>query len=163
MSMLTFEDDFVTPGAPRPMPESADAIGAQTSLAVYGGSNLSGFKSDMIAEILKLPDELENLRTTLVAGKIDGSTYSGECACLAGTIAKHRGIEISRGGMIQENGCAFKADPGSLREQWFMRIRPGHTPENSPFAKAALDWIDEAIAIRDHIRGNKPEPLKEAA
>src|SRR5205085_2019367 len=37
MSMLTFEDDFVTPGAPRPMPESADAVGAQTSLAVYGG------------------------------------------------------------------------------------------------------------------------------
>ena len=37
MSMLTFEDDFVTPGAPRPMPESADAVGAQTSLSVYGG------------------------------------------------------------------------------------------------------------------------------
>jgi len=35
--MLTFEDDFVTPGAPRPMPESADAVGAQTSLSVYGG------------------------------------------------------------------------------------------------------------------------------
>src|SRR5712691_4954417 len=35
--MLTFEDDFVTPGQPRPFPESADAIGAQTSVEVYGG------------------------------------------------------------------------------------------------------------------------------
>ncbi len=35
--MLTFEDDFVTPREPRPMPESADAIGAQTSVEVYGG------------------------------------------------------------------------------------------------------------------------------
>ena len=126
-------------------------------------SNLRGFKADLIAEVLKLPDELENLRDMLNAGKIDGSTYSGECACLAGTIAKHRGVEISSGGKIQENGCAFIADSGSLREQWFMQIRPGHTPETSPFAKAALDWIDEAIAIRDHIRGNKPEPAKEAA
>ena len=35
--MLTFEDDFVTPGEPRPMPQSADAVGAQTSAEVYGG------------------------------------------------------------------------------------------------------------------------------
>ncbi len=35
--MLTFEDDFVTPGQPRPFPESPDAIGAQTSVEVYGG------------------------------------------------------------------------------------------------------------------------------
>ena len=35
--MLTFEDDFVTPREPRPMPESPDAIGAQTSVEVYGG------------------------------------------------------------------------------------------------------------------------------
>src|SRR5256886_15344559 len=35
--MLASEDDFVTPREPRPMPESADAIGAQPSVAVYGG------------------------------------------------------------------------------------------------------------------------------
>jgi ribonucleoside-diphosphate reductase beta chain len=38
--MLTFEDDFVTPAQPRPLPQSPDAIGAQTSAEVYGG-NLS--------------------------------------------------------------------------------------------------------------------------
>src|SRR6266576_6307416 len=36
-SMLSFEDDFVTPAQPRPFPESPDAIGAQTSVEVYGG------------------------------------------------------------------------------------------------------------------------------
>jgi ribonucleoside-diphosphate reductase beta chain len=36
-SMLTFEDDFVTPAQPRPFPESPDAIGGKTSAEVYGG------------------------------------------------------------------------------------------------------------------------------
>jgi hypothetical protein len=144
----------------------SDLSGSNLRGSDLSGSNLSGFKADLIAEVLKLPDELENLRTTLMAGKIDGSTYQGECACLAGTIAKHRGITDimgEAGGQIQENGCVFKADSSSPREIWFMAIRPGQTPENHQPAKLALEWIDEAIAIRDHIRGNKPEPLKEAA
>ena len=35
--MLSFEDDFVTPAQPRPLSQSPDAIGAQTSAEVYGG------------------------------------------------------------------------------------------------------------------------------
>ncbi len=35
--MLTFEDDFVTPAQPRPLPESPDSIGGKTSAEVYGG------------------------------------------------------------------------------------------------------------------------------
>ena len=34
--MLTFEDDFVTPAQPRPLPESPDAIGGKTSVELYG-------------------------------------------------------------------------------------------------------------------------------
>ena len=121
--------------------------------AVLTGADLREFKTDLIAEILKLPNELENLRDTLIAGKIDGSTYTGECACLAGTIANHRGIEgISSGKEIQENGIAFMTDSNSPREQWFMNIRKGDTPETNQCAKFALEWIDEAISIRDHIR-----------
>ena len=126
----------------------ADLTGADLRDAV-----LTGFKTDLIAEILKLPNELENLRETLIAGKIDGSTYTGECACLAGTIANHRKIEgMSSGKEIQENGIAFIADSSSPREQWFMNIRKGDTPETNHCAKFALEWIDEAISIRDHIR-----------
>jgi hypothetical protein len=120
--------------------------------ADLGDAELGFFKTDLIAEVLKLPDELENLRDTLKAGKIDGSTYTGECACLAGTIAKNRGVNISSGGNIQVNGVAFKADSSSPREQFFMAIREGDTPENNGAAKMALEWIEEAICIRDHIR-----------
>jgi hypothetical protein len=125
---------------------------ADLSEADLSVANLSGAKSDFIAEVLKLPSELENLRETLMAGKIDGSTYSGDCACLAGTIANHRGIKIESGDKIQENGIAFKADSLSPRERFFTAISKGNTPENNGAAKIALEWIDEAISIRDHIR-----------
>ncbi len=121
--------------------------------AVLRGAVLRGFKADLIAEILKLPNELENLRETLIAGKVDGSTYTGECACLAGTIANHRKIEgMASGFEIKDNGLAFIADSSSPREQWFMNIRKGDTPKTNSCAKIALEWIDEAISIRDHIR-----------
>ena len=130
----------------------ANLRGANLGDANLGGANLAFFKTDLIAEILKLPDELENLRDTLKAGKIDGSTYSGECSCLAGTIAKHRGIEEYQGTEIKENGIAFIANSSSPREQFFMAIRKGDTPENNGAAKVALEWIEEAIVMRDHIR-----------
>ena len=131
----------------------ADLSGADLRDADLSGAYLRVFKSDLIAEILKLPNELENLRETLVAGKVDGSTYTGECACLAGTIANHRKIDnIGSGSKIKENGIAFIVDSGSPREQWFINIRKGDTPETNQCAKMALEWIDEAISIRDHIR-----------
>ncbi|MGE4259249.1 MAG: hypothetical protein AB7F19_07895, partial [Candidatus Babeliales bacterium] len=46
----------------------------------------------------------------------------------------------------------FKADESSPREQWFMLIKPGDTPENSQPAKIALEWIDEALAMVENIR-----------
>jgi hypothetical protein len=33
-----------------------------------------------------------------------------------------------------------------------MMIKPENTPENNFAAKCALEWTEEAIAIRDHIR-----------
>jgi ribonucleoside-diphosphate reductase beta chain len=60
--MLTFEDDFVTPGAPRPMPESADAIGAQTSLSVYGGILSREPVHDLDAEAQALSNGFHRVR-----------------------------------------------------------------------------------------------------
>ena len=130
--------------------------------ANLGGANLSYFKQDLIAEVLKLPDELENLRETIIAGKINGSTYSTEgCSCLAGTIAKHRGIRtVTSGCTIDENGLSFQVDASSPREQWFAMITEGKTPENHEQSRIALEWINEAIAIRDNIRSTA---RKEAA
>jgi hypothetical protein len=131
----------------------ADLRGANLGGADLRGANLQSFKQDLIAEVLRLPDELEALRETLIAGKIDGSTYSGECACLAGTLAKARGLSGYQGGAINNGEIIFHANSGSPREIWFMAIKRGDTPETNPAAKVALEWVDEAIAIRDHIRG----------
>jgi len=133
--------------------DGASLVGASLVGASLVGARLDYFKNDLIAEVLKRPNELENLRDTLIAGKIDGSTYTGECVCLAGTIANRRGIEhMASGCKIENNGVTFVADYSSPREQWFMTIRNGDTPESSLSAKVALEWINEAIAIRDSIR-----------
>jgi len=135
----------------------ADLRGAYLRGAYLRGANLQSFKQDLIAEVLRLPDELEALRETIVAGKIDGSTYSGDCACLAGTLAKARGIEDYDGDAIAVGSLVFTASSSSPREVWFAAIREGDTPENNAAAKAALEWVNEAIAIRDNIRGVAPQ------
>lgn len=130
-----------------------DGKGKVRYYADLSGAHLRGFKADLIAEILKLPDELENLRDMLVAGKINGSSYTGECACLAGTIAKHRNRPtINSGDTMKDNGVEFKVDSSSPRERWFLNIQQGDTPEKSQIAKITMEWIDEAISMRDHIR-----------
>ena len=124
------------------------------------GGRICGYeKQDLIAEILKLPNELEGIRDALACGKINGSTYSTSgCSCLAGTIAKQRGIsQIDSGSVIEENGCNFVVDSDSPREQFFMNIHVGDTPENSPICKQAHDWVCEAIVMRDHIRATAPK------
>jgi len=140
----------------------ADLGGANLRDANLGGADLGEFRTDLIAEILKLPDELENLRDQLIAGKISGSTYTGECACLAGTIAKHRGLTtISSGDVMSDNAVKFQVDSSSPREKWFLNVQKGDTPETSQIAKITLGWIEEAIAIRDHIRAVPAKLLEE--
>ena len=120
-------------------------------------ANLEPIKQDLIAEVLRLPNELEALREAIVAGRIDGSTYSGECAGLAGTLARAHGESEYHGEFIQCNGFSFRAQYGSPRERWFLMIKPGDTPETNPFARLALEWVDKAIAIRDNIRATAPK------
>ena len=103
---------------------------------------------------MRLPNELDALREAIIAGRINGSSYSDDCGlgCLAGTLAKARGVERYSGTSIETAGVTFHADAASPRERWFMMIKPGYTPETNQAAKLALEWVDEAIAIRDNIR-----------
>ena len=111
----------------------------------------------MIAEILRLPNELDALRAAIIGGKIDGSTYSGECACLAGTLAKTSGLIVNSGDEIGVDAAPFHVDASSPRERFFSAIKAGDTPETNPCSAIALGWVDEAIAIRDMIRATAPQ------
>jgi hypothetical protein len=131
----------------------ADLRGADLRDADLSDASLQHFKQDLIAEVLRLPNELEALRAAISAGQINGSSYGGQCACLAGTLAKAHGEGAGYDGYdIALGNVTFHADAHSPREQWFMSIKEGDTPETSPTAALALEWVNEAIAIRDNIR-----------
>jgi len=96
------------------------------------------------------------LRAALVAGRVDGSVYTGECACLVGTLAQtHAGHELAS---VAEAGLALQPDSTRPAEQWFMPIRKGDAPSDAEDrsegvyrATTALRWVDEWTASRTAI------------
>ena len=105
------------------------------------GANLSGFKTDFFDVLLRATKEVAGLRAALVAGRVDGSTYEDECACLVGTIAHVRNVEFNALG----NG--IKPDSGRPAEQWFISIRKGDTPETNQISAITVEWIDEFVEL----------------
>jgi len=102
---------------------------------------LNAVRDDMFAVLLAYPGEIAALRAALVDGKINGSVYSGVCACLFGTIAKAQHCEVNElKGIVR---------PNSNRpiEVFFYSIQVGNTPKNSRHAKCAVEWIDQFIAL----------------
>jgi hypothetical protein len=136
----------------------ADLRDADLGGADLRGADLRDVKQDFLAEVLRLANELEFLRSAIVEGRIDGSTYSGDCACLAGTLAKSRYPNHKYDGYPIDvaPGVIFHTSSHSPREVFFTAIRPGDTPENNGASAIALAWTNEAIAIRDMIRATAP-------
>ena len=83
-----------------------------------------------------MPAEVAGLLAALRAGKVDGSTYEGECACLIGTIANVRGVSYHELG-------AFQPDSQRPAECWFLGITKGSTPATNTMARIAEGWIEE--------------------
>ncbi len=135
--------------------KGADLKGADLKGADLKGADLEGAKNipksyinvcsrDMLFIFEHLKQELPFLRKKLIAGKIDGTQYEGECACLIGTIAnaKKNGDRIKT---VCETIPFYEKGLHNLGEQWFYQIRKGDTPKNSFFAKHVLKLIDEVI------------------
>jgi hypothetical protein len=127
----------------------ADFFGATMRCVTLGSSTLRGvanlptsvidvFKKDMLYVLMHSPKEVPALKKALLAGRIGGACYVGECCCLIGTLAKadggldeyakqlpfyHRGLE---------NPC----------EVLFYQIQMGDTPSTNQFSKIALDVIE---------------------
>jgi hypothetical protein len=125
----------------------ANLYGANLYGANLYGANLDGAKNiplkvlrkirdDFWAVLSSAPNEVAGLRDALIAGRINGSTYTGECACLVGTIANvckrdHTELDF------------LKPDEKRLAEKWFWGIKPGDTPEKSATSKQTLEWLDQ--------------------
>lgn len=62
---------------------------------------------------------------------MDGSTYTGDCACLVGTIANAKRCDVE----------TLERNSSRLAETWFMQIRPGNTPDNHWPTKLAAEWV----------------------
>ena len=106
------------------------------------GLSLSYIKLDFQNSIKILPNEIEGLKQALLDGRVDGSQYEGECACLVGTLANNMGLENYKDLQDKHN---FPIKSFSLRERWFMGIKKDDKPENSPIVKITVQWIDEVL------------------
>ena len=89
--------------------------------------------------------EVVGLYKALLEGKIDGSQYEGECACLVGTVANCRKENY------KELTIDLKPQFDRLSEKWFLAISSGDIPENNPVSKLTQEWI-EAWAVKNEIK-----------
>jgi uncharacterized protein YjbI with pentapeptide repeats len=134
----------------------ANLSGANLSRANLSDANLSDAKNapqnilapyrDDIRKVLDTaPGEVGGLLQALWDGKVDGSTYTGECACLVGTLEKVRG----KGTNVEIPNLGH--DSTRPAEEWFINIRKGDTPVSSPaaaFAAAVIaEWMHERAMV----------------
>jgi hypothetical protein len=122
---------------------SADLSFANLRSADLSSANLIDVRNDFWSILLFAQPEIAGLREAIVKGKIDGTLYEGDCACLIGTIAKVK-------------KCNYKEFTGNLEansdraaERFFMGIKAGDTPENNPVSKIALEWLDVFVAQKN--------------
>ena len=114
----------------------ANLRGADLRDADLSGADLLPIRDDIWAVLSSAPREVPAVIAALKAGRVDGSTYSGECSCLVGTIARQREVSV---------GDLESLKPNSSRpaERFFMGIRRGDTPETNQFSALALEWCEQ--------------------
>jgi hypothetical protein len=121
----------------------ANLTGANLTRANLTGAGgllaIAAARADVNAVLEKAPEQASAVLGALRAGRVDGLKYYGECACLLGTVANARGCDADE---IPD----LPRDSSRPAEVWFMRIRPGHTPDWCPYAALAAQWIEEWIA-----------------
>ena len=111
----------------------ANLRGAYLRGAYLERADIEPIKKDMFDVLLRAIPEIPMLKDAIKNGKIDGSTYEGECACLCGTIEKSDRF-LSQ--------CNMR-DADRPIERFFAGISAGDTPESNHFSKTALEWVEE--------------------
>jgi hypothetical protein len=112
--------------------DGASLVGASLVGVRLVGADLATIRADLFEVLAWAEPEIPALVAALTEGRVNGSAYSGECACLVGTIANAR-------------GCGYKTlphDGSRLIERWFLAIQRG-TPVDHPVVAITLSWIAE--------------------
>ena len=99
-------------------------------------ANLTPIRDDIWAVISSAPSEVSALIDALKNGRVNGSTYSGDCSCLVGTIAIARGCSPLAIDSLQPNSSR-------PAERFFLGINKGDTPETNQFSALAVQWCQE--------------------
>ena len=115
--------------------KGADLRGADLYGANLRGANLTAFRDDIWAVLSSNPAEVPALLEALQNGQVDGSTYTGDCACLVGTIANAKQCDY-------QELPNLKPDSSRLAEVWFCRIGKGDTPETSETVRQTVEWVE---------------------
>jgi hypothetical protein len=128
----------------------ANLRGADLRGADLRGADLEKLPTDYINQCSRdilfilgcLKTEVPTLRKMLIKGKVDGTQYEGDCACLIGSLAN------ADGGM--EKVCSaipfYEKGPHNMGEAFFLNIRKGDTPETNSFSKHAVLLCDMVLA-----------------
>jgi hypothetical protein len=100
-----------------------------------GSLRVDQARADIEAVLAIAPDEVPSLLATVRQGRIDGSVYTGSCACLVGTVANIRGCRY-------DEMPDLRPDADRPAEVWFRALRPGHTEAVSIHAALTCQWIE---------------------
>jgi uncharacterized protein YjbI with pentapeptide repeats len=114
----------------------ANLRGANLEDANLRGANLIAVKADMFMLLLEAITEIPKLKKSIIEGKIDGSTYEGECACLCGTLEKSEDADLR----VRIHDLR---DHNRPIEKLFLNIKKGDTPQTNQVSKLVLDWVEE--------------------
>jgi hypothetical protein len=133
----------------------ANLARANLARAYLADADLRSFKADMWITLAQNRAEVSGLIKALREGRVDGSQYEGECACLVGTIANVKGTSYA----------ALDYDSDNPAERWFMMIRKGDKPEDDSgggfAAQKALEWAEEFCTVHG-IELDQPRGLSAA-
>jgi hypothetical protein len=124
----------------------ANLRGANLRDANLRGANLYKLPKDFIYQcsrdilfiLQSLKKETPYLKKMLIEGKVSGTQYEGECACLIGTLAN------GDGGLqkVCESIPFYEKGTHNMGETWFLNIREGDTPETNEFSAHVLKLIE---------------------
>ena len=144
-------------GALAPLVSSDEKVKARVLELAKKGDSTARFIMNAFTDVMQIlsamPHEVRYLRDAIEFGKIDGSVYGGECACLMGTLAKARHCALEK--------LPVRTDASRPAERWFAPIKPGNTPKDNDRARAAFAWVNDFLKERPELLQDGPtEPAQ---